>query len=100
MRFSRRTWGTSKTAECEETNICSKDARDRAADRDAEAHELYVKSRDVEHVGADIPLFEENPKFRELRPGRGTYGYCVWRDASVSSPSALWTHYGACHKVN
>ena len=56
-----------------EEQILQKD--DRAADRDVEAHELYVRSRETAHVEADIPQLEENAKLVDLRAGRGTYGY-------------------------
>ena len=51
--------GNVDRADFEERNMFHTDARDRAADRDAEAHEIFIKSRDVIPVEADAPILEE-----------------------------------------
>ena len=53
-----------------------------------------------EQIMADNKLFWENPRLVRLRQGTGTYGYCAWYDAAVSSPTGLWNHYEGMHGVN
>ena len=63
----QRDMGDVESAEFEETNMFHTDDRDSAADRNVEAHELYVKFEGT----ADVPLFEENPRLRNFAWGEG-----------------------------
>ena len=83
-----------------DTNMYQTDSRDRAADRDAEAYDSQRYFRTGEQIVADDRLFRENPRLVKLRAGMGTYGYCAWCDAAVSSPTALWNHYETVHSVS
>ena len=92
--------GSAETLELEDTNMFQTDSRDRAADRDAEAYENQKHFRTGEQIMADDELFRENPRLIKLRQGVGTYGYCAWCDAAVSSPTSLWNHYETVHSVS
>ena len=53
--------GSAWVPELEDTNMFQTDARDHAADRDAEAYENQKSFRTGEQIRADDELFRENP---------------------------------------
>ena len=75
------------------------DARDLAADREAEEHEDNFDCYGEKEVSSMDYIFKENEKLIRCREGHQTYGYCAWCDAPIGNPNKLWRHYLDVHQV-
>ena len=94
-----RTLGPVDDAALEETNMFQTDARDLAADREAEEHEDNFDCYGEKEVSSMDYIFKENEKLTRCREGHQTYGYCAWCDAPIGNPNKLWKHYLDQHQV-
>ena len=94
-----RTLGSIEDSALEETNMFQTDARDLAADREAEEHEDNFDCYGEKEVSSMDYIFKENEKLIRCREGHQTYGYCAWCDAPIGNPNKLWRHYLDVHQV-
>ena len=94
-----RTLGSVEETALEETNMFQTDARDLAADREAEEHEDNFDCYGEKEVSSMDNIFKENEKLTRCREGHQTYGYCAWCDAPIGNPNKLWKHYSDVHQV-
>ena len=94
-----RTLGSVDDTALEETNMFQTDARDLAADREAEEHEDNFDCYGEKEVSSRDSIFKENEKLTKCREGHQVYGYCAWCDASILNPNKLWKHYLDSHQV-
>ena len=94
-----RTLGSVDETALEETNMFQTDARDLAADREAEEHEDNFDCYGEKEVSSMDSIFKENEKLIKCREGHQTYGYCAWCDAPIGNPNKLWKHYLDQHQV-
>ena len=88
-----RDMGSAESAVLEETNMYQTDSRDKAADREAEEHEHYVRTHGATlTVSAEGPLFLENEKLEKCRTdaAAGSTMRQVLLQVAPMTPPSVW----------